>query len=74
MATLPVRPAAEFTGVRKLGGICTHCGSEEIFRQRPLGLIERHLLRALRFVPYWCATCNTRFYLRVRTSPVLPHD
>jgi hypothetical protein len=68
MATLAVSATAECTQDRKLGGFCTQCGSEEIFRQRPLGLIERHLLRALRFVPYWCATCNTRSYLRVRRS------
>ena len=42
MTTVPV-----FTARKRA---CTHCGSDEIYRQRPRGLIERHVARA-------CSNC-----------------
>jgi hypothetical protein len=57
MATVPA-----FTARKRA---CTHCGSDEIYRQRPRGLIERHVARAFQFLPYWCASCDRRCYLRL---------
>jgi len=66
MATLPISTPRDFKTVqnRQLRS-CAHCGSEEIYRQRPRGLIERHVFRVFNFAPYWCADCDSRFYLRI---------
>jgi hypothetical protein len=34
---------------------CPHCGSKDIHPCRVRGVIERHVVRALRFFPHWCA-------------------
>jgi hypothetical protein len=63
MATLPV-PSSSWNAHHKSKRSCSHCGSEEIYRQRPRGIIERHVARAFNFFPYWCADCDRRCYLR----------
>jgi hypothetical protein len=68
MATLPV-PSTSWNAYRKPKRSCSHCGSEEIYRQRPRGIIERHVARAFKFFPYWCAGCDRRCYLRSSHSP-----
>lgn len=45
-----------------------YCGSDELYRQRPRGIIEQHIFRTFHFAPFWCATCDKRFYLRIATS------
>jgi hypothetical protein len=69
MATMPV-PSNSVNTFRppRPKRSCTHCGSEEIYRQRPRGIIERHVARAFNFFPYWCAYCDRRCYLRSRDS------
>jgi DNA-directed RNA polymerase subunit RPC12/RpoP len=69
MASLPVTPASDTEYLRTPTHICTYCGSDEIYRQRPRGLIERHIFKVLHFLPYWCAGCDKRFYIRSRKSP-----
>ena len=67
MVTLPI--AAISAGphpVRALHLACSRCGSDEIYRQRPRGLIERHIFRAFQFAPFWCAACDVRFYVRIK--------
>jgi hypothetical protein len=65
MATLPISPSTGMNTFRSRRRSCTHCGSDEIYRQRPRGLIERHVARAFQFAPYWCASCDRRCYLRL---------
>lgn len=65
MATMPVSPSTGLNAFKRHKRFCTHCGSDEIYRQRPRGLIERHVARAFQFVPYWCAACDRRCYLRL---------
>lgn len=72
MATLSFPASGGLNNAPKTRRTCTHCGSDEIFRQRAQGIIECHLLSALGFVPYWCAACDTYFYLRVRSVPPRP--
>ena len=69
MGTLPATPVSGPGFLRKSSHICTHCGSDEIYRQRTRGLIERHIFKALHFLPYWCAGCDKRFYVRSHKSP-----
>lgn len=45
--------------------ICPHCGGREIYRCRARGIIERHVARAFRLFPHWCAECDQRFYVRL---------
>jgi hypothetical protein len=68
MAAAPVLPSSGFSSFKRLARIRTHCGSDEIYRQRPRGIIERHVFRAFHFAPYWCERCDRRIYLRVRSS------
>jgi hypothetical protein len=69
MATVPVSAAPSRNALARKRA-CTHCGSDEIYRQRPRGLIERHVARAFQFEPYWCASCDRRCYLRLaRRNP-----
>jgi len=65
MATVPISPATNGLRASHKKRACTHCGSDEIYRQRPRGLIERHVVRAFHFAPYWCAACDRRCYLRL---------
>jgi hypothetical protein len=65
MATIHVSPSASRNMFTNRKRACTHCGSDEIYRQRPRGLIERHVARAFQFEPYWCASCDRRCYLRL---------
>ena len=66
MATLPIGspgyPNAPKNGVRRT---CPHCGSDEVYRSRARGIIERHVVRVLRFFPYRCFACDRRFYLHL---------
>jgi len=64
MATLPASSVSGSDILRRPTRICTHCGSDEVYRQRPRGLMERHVFKAFQFAPYWCAGCDKRFYLR----------
>jgi hypothetical protein len=64
MTTAPVSRANGLNHWKKL--TCSHCGSAEVSRQRPRGLIERHFFRAFRFTPFLCATCKRRSYLRTK--------
>lgn len=65
MASVPMSSSSQsLEGVKKRRHVCTHCGSEEVYRQRPRGLIERHVARVFHFAPYWCAACDRRCYLR----------
>jgi hypothetical protein len=68
MATMPVPSSHRLNAFQAPRRSCTHCGSEEIHRQRPRGIIERHVARAFHFFPYWCADCDRRCYLRYRPS------
>ena len=73
MATLPLSPSGGALGAfNRRKRICTHCGSDEIYRQRPRGIIERHVVRAFHFAPYWCASCDRRCYLRASTNHSRP--
>ena len=45
----------------------------EIYRQRPRGIVERHVYRVFNYAPYWCADCDSRFYLRVLKQPPTQH-
>lgn len=69
MSTLPITPSSSLNTFHRPKRSCTHCGSEEIYRQRPRGMIERHVARAFHFFPYWCAGCDRKCYLRSRTQP-----
>jgi DNA-directed RNA polymerase subunit RPC12/RpoP len=69
VATVPISPASPLGSLKKTVRSCSHCGSDEIYRQRPRGLIERHIFRAFHFAPYWCAACDKRFYLRHTHTP-----
>ena len=64
MATLPISSSTGVNKLHRLIRMCTHCGSDEIYRQRPRGLIERHVCKVFHFAPFWCAGCDKRFYLR----------
>jgi len=44
--------------------VCPRCGSSWVCRVYRIGMIERHLLRALGRSPYRCDCCEHRFYLR----------
>lgn len=66
MATLPVSPSGTLKAFPRPKRSCTHCGSVELYRQRPRGIIERHVARTFNFYPYWCADCDRRCYLRSR--------
>jgi hypothetical protein len=69
MATLPVSNSSVLPTPRRLTRNCIYCGSDELYRQRPRGIIEQHVFRAFHFAPFWCAACDKRFYLRLATSP-----
>ncbi|MGB2668552.1 MAG: hypothetical protein WAK48_31490 [Candidatus Acidiferrum sp.] len=73
MVTLPISPSSGLNNLHKLTRACTHCGSNEIYRQRPRGLVERHVYKAFHFAPYWCAGCDKRFYLRHRHAAAGQH-
>ena len=64
MDTLPAAVPSWLSSSRNrvTGCKCRYCGSQETYRQRACGIIERYLIRAFRFVPYWCAGCDRRFY------------
>lgn len=65
MASLSVVPADGVDKIkRSVHHSCPHCHSDEIYRQRARGILERHVVRAFRFFPFWCAACDRRFYLR----------
>jgi DNA-directed RNA polymerase subunit RPC12/RpoP len=68
MATLPISPANRLDASKKPSRACSYCGSDELYRQRPRGLIERHVFRAFHVAPYWCAACDRRSYQRVRNT------
>ena len=68
MATAPISRPSGLGNLRAVVRTCSYCGSDEIYRQRPRGLIERHFFQAFQFAPFWCAACDRRFYLRVRNS------
>jgi DNA-directed RNA polymerase subunit RPC12/RpoP len=72
MATFSASPVNGSGLVPRPSRICTYCGSDEIYRQRPRGLIERHVFKAFHFTPYWCAACDKRFYLRPVKPSVVP--
>jgi predicted RNA-binding Zn-ribbon protein involved in translation (DUF1610 family) len=70
MATLPVTPleyphSHHHHRVRRL---CPHCGSREVHRSRARGIIERHIVRAFRFYPHRCESCDRRFYAYLSTN------
>jgi DNA-directed RNA polymerase subunit RPC12/RpoP len=70
MATLPISPPGDVNEFHNRHlRTCAHCGSREIYRQRPRGIIERHVYRAFSYAPYWCADCDSRFYLRILKDP-----
>jgi hypothetical protein len=71
MATLAVTPSGQSNDLRKVR-TCAHCGSEEIYRQRPRGLMERHVFKVFHFAPFWCAGCDRHFYLRMRKAAARP--
>jgi DNA-directed RNA polymerase subunit RPC12/RpoP len=74
MATVPISTSRNLNTLqnRQLRS-CAHCGSFEIYRQRPRGIIERHVYGAFRYAPYWCADCDSRFYLRVSKDTYMRH-
>jgi len=43
--------------------ICPVCRSHEILSSSARGIVERTILRVLKISPYWCGTCDSRFYL-----------
>jgi hypothetical protein len=64
MAMLPMAASGELGNQRKRD-TCPYCGSDELYRQRPRGVIEHHIFGAFNFAPYWCAACDRRLYLRL---------
>lgn len=69
MASVSVVPAGNLGEPRRSKHhACPHCQSDQIYRQRARGIIERHVVRAFRFYPFWCAGCDRRFYLRAEKS------
>ena len=44
--------------------VCPRCGSDWVCRSWRNGIFEQHVLRALRYNPYYCDSCNRRFYRR----------
>jgi hypothetical protein len=75
MATIPILPTghpgrSDATESHKSSRrrLCPHCSSDEIYRQRARGIIERHFARAIHFFPFWCAACDRRFYVRELSS------
>jgi len=46
---------------------CPRCGSSWVCRAYRIGVVERHLLRALHLSPYRCDRCDRRFYRRSAT-------
>jgi hypothetical protein len=66
--TLPISTPSVVGSPKRTARICMYCGSDELYRQRPRGIIEQHIFRAFNFAPFWCAACDKRFYLRVATS------
>jgi hypothetical protein len=66
MATMPIPSATPSMSANQFRRrICPHCGGKDIHRCRARGIIERHVVRAFRFFPHWCADCDRRFYLRL---------
>ena len=69
MATVPISTPGDVNRFHnRHPRTCAHCGSQEIYRQRSRGIIERHVYRAFNYAPYWCADCDRRCYLRYRPS------
>lgn len=72
MASLPISSASNGLRAFHKKRACTHCGSAEVYRQRARGIIERHVVRAFHFAPYWCAACDRRCYLRLTSRDSRP--
>jgi len=75
MATLPISTPGDVNAFHSRQHLrtCAHCGSCEVYRQRPRGIIERHVYRVFNYAPYWCADCDNRFYLRILKNPPTQH-
>lgn len=48
---------------------CPRCGSSEISRSRPRGVMEKHLGNLMHLRPYRCYECSLRFWKRRSTAP-----
>jgi hypothetical protein len=44
--------------------VCPRGGSDWVCRVWRNGIFEQHVLRALHYSPYYCDSCNRRFYQR----------
>lgn len=51
MATIPMSVPGGLGSSKKVERTCIYCGSDELYRQRPRGIIEQHIFRAFDFVP-----------------------
>jgi hypothetical protein len=52
------------------GHTCPHCGSRSVYRSPARGIIERHMVRALRFYPHRCQSCDRRFYAQLSNNEI----
>jgi ribosomal protein L33 len=68
MIAIPISQTATVAPARRARISCSHCGSGDIYRTQPRGLIERHIHRAFHFVPFWCEACDRRFYVHMKAS------
>ena len=51
MATIPMSVTGALGSSTKAERTCIYCCSDELYRQRPRGIIEQHIFRAFDFVP-----------------------
>jgi DNA-directed RNA polymerase subunit RPC12/RpoP len=65
---IPISQPASITTLRRSRISCSHCGSRDIYRTQPRGLIERHIHHVFHFAPFWCAACDRRFYVHMKSS------
>ena len=63
MATLPISPASPRSTLKIDRHFCPRCGSREVHRSHARGIVERRVLRMLRFYPHRCECCDRRFYI-----------
>ena len=71
MASAPFSPAScSRSSAGHSPRACPHCGSRDICRSRVRGVIERHIVRALRFYPHRCESCDRRFYVQLSSSEI----
>jgi DNA-directed RNA polymerase subunit RPC12/RpoP len=45
---------------------CPQCGSQEVYRTKRIGILERVLLYPLGFRAYRCEICDARFRRKIR--------